>query len=191
MWHFTWHCPVDQRKQVHILSDDLCNLCSMSKESSCCYPTKKWLLDRNAWNPITMQTIIIIIIIIIPLRVSFSHQLTLVVIDWSLSDSNSSWLSKSLLNILTKLNNAVICMVLILSLISNSSRTISKAMRQFKVHQLQLVSSLPLFFFLCYLSIFSLSFSISTLWSAETAKSARLQSSVSFEVKKMKQLITS
>ena len=35
------HCPVYPRKQVHIQSCYPWNLCSMSKESSCCYPTSR------------------------------------------------------------------------------------------------------------------------------------------------------
>ena len=52
------------------------------------------------------EGIIIIIIIIV-----FSHQLTLMVFDWSLSDSKSPQVSRTLLSILSVLNNVVVWVV--------------------------------------------------------------------------------
>ena len=64
-------------------------------------------------------------IIIISLLMSFSqHQL--MVFHWSLSDSKSPQVSRMLLSILADLNNAVVCMVLILSPISSSSSPLFK-----------------------------------------------------------------
>ena len=52
---------------------------------------------------------------------SFSHRLTLGVFHWSLSDSKSPQFSRILLSILADSNNALVWMVSILKLISNSS----------------------------------------------------------------------
>ena len=65
-------------------------------------------------------------IIIISLVVSFSHQLHLVIFHWSLSDSNSHQVSRTLLSILAYLRNAVVWMFSILPLASNSSTLYSK-----------------------------------------------------------------
>ena len=54
------------------------------------------------------------------LTANFLHQFQLVVFHWSLSYSKSSQDSRTLLNILADLNSAVIWMVSILPLISNS-----------------------------------------------------------------------
>ena len=67
-----------------------------------------------------------IIIIIILFLVSFSHKYYLVVFHWSLTDSNSSQVTRTLLGILANLNNAVVWMVLILLQISNFSYRSSK-----------------------------------------------------------------
>ena len=71
--------------------------------------------------PITIgTTIIIIIIIIIILLRSFSHQFLRAVFYWSLSGSKSAQISRTLLSILTDLNNAIFCMVSIHPPIFNS-----------------------------------------------------------------------
>ena len=52
---------------------------------------------------------------------SFSHQLTLMVFHWSLSDNKSPQVSRTLLSILAVLNNVVVWMVSTRPLISKSS----------------------------------------------------------------------
>ena len=52
-----------------------------------------------------------IIIIIIVLFASFSHQLTLMVFYWSLSDSKSTQVSRTLLRILVDFDNPVVLVV--------------------------------------------------------------------------------
>ena len=63
------------------------------------------------WQVLGINIIIII----------FSHQHQLLVFRWSLNDTNSHHVSWMLRNILADLNNAMICMVLILPLISKSA----------------------------------------------------------------------
>ena len=53
----------------------------------------------------------LIIIIIIIIIIVFSHQITLMVFHWSLSDSKSPQVSRTLLSILAVFNNAVVWMV--------------------------------------------------------------------------------
>ena len=55
--------------------------------------------------------IIIIIFIIIYSFKSFSYQLTVAASQWSLSDSKSPQVSRTLLNLLADLHNAVVCMI--------------------------------------------------------------------------------
>ena len=50
---------------------------------------------------------------------------------WTLSDSQSHLVSKTFLNILSDLNNAVVCKVLVPRLISNSSRLFSMSLRDY------------------------------------------------------------
>ena len=66
----------------------------------------KYLLNSPQWQNVT-QYIYIIIIIIFHLEI-FSHQLTLMVFYWSLSESKSPQVSRTLLSILTDLNNVVV-----------------------------------------------------------------------------------
>ena len=114
---------------------------------------------------------------------SFSHRLWLMVFHWSLSDSKSPQVSRTLLSILADLKKAVVWMVSTPPLISKSSSpciyplvsvpnapiTIGITVT-FMFH-----SFLGFFFFFCYLakcrylSLFSLYFSF-TLWSAWIAK---------------------
>ena len=107
----------------------------------------------------------------------FSHQLTLMVFHWSLSDSKSPQVSRTLLSILTVLNNAIVWMV-------STRRPTSKSSSPFS-NPLVTVPKAPItsgiivtrmfhsFFNTLarsrYLSFFSHSFSF-ILWSAETAK---------------------
>ena len=58
------------------------------------------------------------------MRVS-SHQRQLVVFHWSLNDSKSPQVSRTILSILADLNCVVVCIVLIVTLISNSSNYLS------------------------------------------------------------------
>ena len=100
---------------------------------------------------------------------------------WWLSDSKSPQVSRSLLSILSELNNTVILMISTRPLISKPSSPFCNIWGSFQVNQLHLVSQLPLcsiVFFKSlvrslYSSLFSLSFSF-ILWSAETAKSTFL-----------------
>ena len=57
-----------------------------------------------------LNTVTIIIIIII-YSLSFSHQHRLIVFHWSLSDSNSPQVSRTLLSILAVFNNIVVWVV--------------------------------------------------------------------------------
>ena len=65
----------------------------------------------------------LIIIIIIYSFMSFPYQCLLIVPHWSLSDSKSPQVSRTLLSILAYLNNAVVWMVSTRPLIFNSSST--------------------------------------------------------------------
>ena len=109
---------------------------------------------------------------------SFSHQRKLMVFRWSLCDSKSSQVSRTLLSILVNLKSSVIWMFFTRVLISNSSRSFTDPLVS--------VSSAPIiigitvtfmshcfFSFLArfrYLSLFSPSFNF-TQWSAGTEKS--------------------
>ena len=69
--------------------------------------------------PITISPLFLFVIIL--LLESFSHQHQLMVFHWSLSDSKSPQVSRTLLSILADLNCVVVCMVSTRVLISNSS----------------------------------------------------------------------
>ena len=113
---------------------------------------------------------------------SFSHQRKLMVFPWSLSDSKSPQVSRTLLSILAVFNNVVIW-------IFSARPPTSKSSRPFN-NPLVTVPKAPVtigiivtFMFHCffnslarsrYLSLFSHSFSF-ILWSAGTAKSTILQ----------------
>ena len=65
---------------------------------------------------------ILIIIVITSIHVSFFlHQYKLAVFHWSLSDNKSPQVSTALFSILANLNNAVVGIIWIFSLIYNSS----------------------------------------------------------------------
>ena len=112
----------------------------------------------------------------------FSHQCKLMVFHWSLSDSKSPQVSRTLLSILAVFNNAVVWMVSTRPLTSKSSRpfnnllvTVPKAPITIGIIVTFMFNS----FFSSlarsrYLSLFSHSFSF-ILWSAGTAKSKILQ----------------
>ena len=107
------------------------------------------------------------------------------VFHWSLSDSKSPKISRTLLNVLDDLNNAVAWRVSTRPLISKSSSpfinplvTVPRPPIIIGINVTFMFHSLFVFFsFLArsrYLSFFSLSFNF-TLWSAGTAKSTILQ----------------
>ena len=113
---------------------------------------------------------------------SFSHQLTLMVFHWSLSDNKSPQVSRTLLSILAVLNNAVVWVISTCPPNSKSSSpysnllvTVPKAPIKIGI----LVTSMLHSFFNSlarsrYLSFFSHSFSF-ILWLARTTKSTILQ----------------
>ena len=73
---------------------------------------------------------------------SFSHQRKLIVFHWSVSDSKSPQISRTLLSILADLYNVLVWMVSIRPLISNSSSPHFQSLwGPFLEHRLQLVSS--------------------------------------------------
>ena len=71
--------------------------------------------------------------------VSFSQQYQPAIFHWLLRDSKSPRVSKTLLNILAVVSNAVIWMVSFLPLISNSLSTFPWSWGQFRVHLLHSV----------------------------------------------------
>ena len=70
---------------------------------------------------------------------SFSHQRHLMVFHWSLSDSKSPQVSRTLLSILAVLNNVVVWMVSTRSPTSKSSRPFNNPLVTEQSHQSQLV----------------------------------------------------
>ena len=108
---------------------------------------------------------------------SFSYQ-RLVVLYWSLTESKSSHVSRTLLSILADLNNAVVWMVSTCSLISKSSSpctnylvTIPSAPITISITVTFMFHSFFSSLARCrYVSLFSLPFSFS-LWSVGTAES--------------------
>ena len=129
----------------------------------------------QAFAEVMIRAIIIIII------ESFSHHCQQMVFHWSLSDSKSPQVSRTLLSILADPNNAVVWIVSTFPLISEFSCLF--------INPLVIVPRAPITigiivtfmfhsFFISlarsgYLSFFSLSFNF-TLWSAGTAKSTIL-----------------
>ena len=110
---------------------------------------------------------------------SFSHQFYLMVFHWSLSDSKSSQVSRTLLSIVVILCNAVVWMVSIRPPNSKSSSPFNNLLVTVPKHQSWLVKLSTSSFsnFLArsrYLSFFSHSFNF-ILWSAVTANSRILQ----------------
>ena len=81
----------------------------------------KWRI--SSFLPVSRYCFIILYILLLE---SLSHHLTLVVFHFSLSDNKSTPISKALLSILADLNHAVVWVVSILPLISNSSSFLSK-----------------------------------------------------------------
>ena len=69
----------------------------------------------------------------------FSLRYQLAIFHWSLNDSKSPLVSRTLLSILANLNNIVVWMVSVLPMISNSFNLFSCLCRPFQSYQLQLV----------------------------------------------------
>ena len=116
-------------------------------------------------------------IIIIILLLSFSHQYKLIVFHWSLSDSKSPQVSRTLLSILANLNNGVVWMVSACLSISNSSSLFTKLLGIIPSAHFTIDIPVTLFSSLArckYLCLFSFSL-IFTLWLAEMAKSTNQQ----------------
>ena len=117
--------------------------------------------------------------IVIIFLASFSHQHWLMVFHWSLSDSKSPQVSRTLLSILTDSNNAILWMVLIHPPNSNSFNSLSWFLEIVLSMPITLGITITLMFqsFLSslasskYLSLFLLSFIFFTLWSTGMAKS--------------------
>ena len=65
------------------------------------------------------------------------------VFHWILCKSKSLQVSRTLLSILANLNNAVVWIISIIPLISNSSSLFPSILGPFQVRQLQMVSPLP------------------------------------------------
>ena len=112
----------------------------------------------------------------------FSHQHELMVFHWSLSDSKSPPVTRTLLSILVVLNNAVVWMVSTLPPTSESSSHFSNPLVTVPKAQITIGIIITLMFHSFfnslvrsrYLSYFSYSFSF-ILWSSGTAKSTILQ----------------
>ena len=151
----------------------------------CVYHLFVWsvfnFLHNSYWIlPQPIASIIIIIIIII------THQLTLMVFHWRLSDSKSSQVSKTLLSILAVFNKAVAWIVSTRPPTSKSSRSFSNPL--VTVPKAPITIGIIVTMFHSFynslarsrdLSLFLHSFSF-ILWSAETAKSTILQISPLF-----------
>ena len=113
---------------------------------------------------------------------SFSHQRQLMVFRWSLSNSKSPRVSRTLLSILTVFNNAVVRMVSTRPPISKSSRPFNNLIVTVPKAPITIGTIVTLMFHSFfnslaksrYLSFFSDSFSF-ILWSAGTTKSTILQ----------------
>ena len=124
----------------------------------------------------TIQYLIRDIIIII-ITISFSHKHYLVVFHWSLSDSKSPQVSRTLLSILAVLNNVVVWMVSTRPPTSKSSSPFNNSFVTVQNAPITIgiiVTSMFYSFFnsverLRYLSFIAHSFSF-ILWSAGTAK---------------------
>ena len=112
----------------------------------------------------------------------FLHQFYLIVFHWSLSDSKSPQVSRTLLSILAIHNNAVVWMVSSHSPTSKSSSPFSNPLVTVPKASITIGIIVTFMFHSFfnslarsrYLSFFSYSFSF-ILWSAETAKSTILQ----------------
>ena len=114
---------------------------------------------------------------------SFSHQRYLIVFHWSLNNSKSPQVSRTLLSILVVLNNVVVWMVFTRPPTSKSSGSFNNPLVIVPKSPIVPIGTIITFifdnFFNClarswYLSFFSHSFSF-ILWSAGTTKSTILQ----------------
>ena len=114
-----------------------------------CYSTLLFLAHINFLCHLLGVTFIIIILLLL----HFSHQCELVIFHWN--DSKSLQVSRSLLGILIDVDNGVVCMVLVLSLISDSSSPFSKPLGT--VSSVQTRTGITIMTKSKYLSIFCLS----------------------------------
>ena len=116
---------------------------------------------------------------------SFSPQLKLEIIHWSLSDSKNSRVSRTLLSILTDVNKAVIWIFSFLHLISNSSNLFTKPLKIVPSTLTIIGITVTVMFYTFviskskYLSFFLLYFIFTWLF-AKIAKSSRWQVFFSF-----------
>ena len=109
---------------------------------------------------------------------SFSHQRSLMIFQWSLSDSTSSQVSRTLLSILAVLNNIVVCIFSTNSPIFNSSSSFNNTLVTVPKAPIT-IGIIVTFMFHSFFdslarSFFSHSFNF-ILWSARTAESTILQ----------------
>ena len=113
---------------------------------------------------------------------NFSHQLTLMGFHWNLSDSKSPQVSKTLLSILTDLNNGIVWIVSTRPFISKSSSPFINPLVTVPKIPIMIGINVTFMFHIFfnslvrskYLFFFSLSFNF-TLWLAGIAKSTILQ----------------
>ena len=109
---------------------------------------------------------------------SFSHQRKPKVFHWSLRDNKSSQVSRTLLSILSDLNNVIVWIIPTRPLISKSSSPFNKSLLTVPRALIKIGITVTFMFYSFfnslarseYLSFFSFSFSF-TLWSPGTAKS--------------------
>ena len=138
--------------------------------------TYTYAYTRNLMLVKTFMTQELLLLLLLVVVVIFSCHLELVVFHWSLSDSKSPRIFRTLLSILVDFSSAEVWMVSILPLIFRSSNLFSRFLGLFQVPRLLLVQHrflIPLL--LCslinfkYLSGFSPSFTF-ILWCAGTTK---------------------
>ena len=130
-------------------------------------------------HPVLSYTLFVLIILLLE---SFSRQRLLMVFLWSLIDSKSPQVSRTLLSILTDLNSIVVWMVSTRPIISKSSSPFNNPSVTVRGAQIIIGINVTFMFHSCfnfqarskYLSFFSLTFNF-THWSAGTANSTILQ----------------
>ena len=156
--------------------------CPLISKVSSSFTKPLWIVPRATITPSTSCSIYIYIYIYIfkltfYLFTNFPHQRFPMVSHWSLSDSKSLWVSRTLLSNLADLSDAVVLMISTCSLISRSSSPCTNPL--VIVSSTLITIGITIIFMFHsffsplarsrYLFIFSLSFSF-ILWSARTAK---------------------